>query len=281
LARRPAPVQVSYLGYPGTTGAPFIDYIIADRHVVPGTSKAFYSEKVVYLPDTYQANDNHIDVGTGALSCGDARLPPDGFVFCCFNNEYKIRPHIFDVWMRLLRNVRGSVLWLLGDNEECIVNLRREAVNRGVAPERLIFAGRVDNAEHLARHRLARLFLDTLPYGAHTTAGDALRAGLPLITCVGSSFAGRVAASLLHAVGLPELVTRSLEDYEELAVRLASKPHELARVRAKLAANLATYPLFDTERFRRHLEAAYLEMHRRYLAGEAPKDFAVVADPPA
>jgi predicted O-linked N-acetylglucosamine transferase (SPINDLY family) len=275
LASRPVAVQAAYLGYPGTTAAPFIDYLIADRRVVPELSRPFYSEKIVYLPDTYQVNDRLTEMMTAAPSRQEAGLPAEGFVFCCFNNSYKIRPEVFAVWMRLLRRIDGSVLWLLSDGEECCENLRREAAKRGVRPERLIFAPRLGNNEHLVRHRLAGLFLDTLPYNAHTTASDALRAGLPLITCMGPSFAGRVAGSLLHAVGLPELVTHSLEDYEALAGRLAENPAELARLRNTLIANSATHALFDTDRFRRNIEAAYLEMHRRHRAGEAPTDFAV------
>jgi len=276
LARRPAPVQASYLGYPGTMGAPFIDYIIADGWVIPGASRPHYSEKIVYLPDTYQVNEDKADTALPP-SRQDAGLPTRGFVFCCFNQSYKIRPRVFEVWMRLLCRTPGSVLWLLHDSAEGSDNLRREAAKCGVAPERLIFAPRVGGDAHLARHALAGLFLDTLPYNAHTTASDALRAGLPIVTCVGSSFAGRVAQSLLQSVGLSELVTQSLDDYEALAVRLAQDPDQLARVRNTLAANSATHALFDTDRFRRNIEAAYLEMHRRQQAGEAPADLAVAA----
>ena len=275
LARRPAAVQANYLGYPGTMGARFIDYLIADPRIIPEASKPLYTEKIVYLPDTYQANDDQAEVAAVPSSRPQAGLPAEGFVFCCFNNSYKIRPHVFAVWMRLLRRVAGSVLWLLGDSPACVDNLRREAKSHGVAPERLIFAPRVSSAEHLARHKLAGLFLDTLPYNAHTTASDALRAGVPLVTCVGHSFAGRVAASLLQAVGLTELVTRSLADYEELVTKLAANPDHLARVRAELAANLRTHALFDADRFRRNIEAAYREMSRRQLAGEPPADFSV------
>ena len=277
LASRPVAVQASYLGYPGTTAAPFIDYLVADRCVIPEAARPCYAEKIVYLPDTYQVNDREIDIATAVPARQAAGLPAEGFVFCCFNNSYKIRPEIFDVWMRLLRRLDGSTLWLLRDSEECCENLRREAAKRSVAPERLIFAPRVDNKEHLARHKLAGLSLDTLPYNAHTTASDALRAGVPVITCMGSSFAGRVAASLLRAVGLPELVTHSLDDYEAAAIKLAERPAELARLRNTLAANCATHALFDTDRFCRNIEAAYLEMHRRQQAGEAPADFTVTA----
>jgi predicted O-linked N-acetylglucosamine transferase (SPINDLY family) len=196
-------------------------------------------------------------------------------VFCCFNNSHKIAQPVFEVWMRLLRSVPGSVLWLLGDNSAAERNLRREAQTRGIDPARLVFAARVDLEAHLTRHRLADLFLDTLPYNAHTTASDALWAGLPLVTCQGRAFAGRVAGSLLHAIGLAELITASLADYEALALRLASDPALLASVRARLAENRNTHALFDTERFCRHIEAAYTQMWELFRRGEPPQSFAV------
>jgi protein O-GlcNAc transferase len=211
------------------------------------------------------------------MSRRDVGLPDKGFVFCCFNNTRKIRPHIFDVWMRVLKRTEQSVLWLLGDSAESVDHLRREAQKRDVAAERLIFAPRVASSEYLARFALAGLFLDTLPYNGHATASDALRAGLPVLTCTGSTFAGRVGTSLLRAVGLPALITQSLPDYEALAIELAEDPEHLARIRSTLAANLATHPLFDADRFRRHIEAAYGEMQRRQLAGEPPADFHVAA----
>jgi protein O-GlcNAc transferase len=277
LAGRPAPLQVSYLGYPGTTGAPFIDYLLADRWVLPQANRQFYSEKIVYLPDTYQVNGDWSAVSSPTISRRDVGLPEKGFVFCCFNHTRKIRPHIFDVWMRLLKRTPHSVLWLVGDSAEAADNLRREAVKRGVAAERLVFLARVGLSEYLARYTLAGLFLDTLPYNGHATASDALRAGLPVLTCAGSTFAGRVGASLLQAVGLAELITPSLLDYEALAIRLAEDPDHLTRVRSTLAANLGAYPLFNADRFRRHIEAAYGEMHRRQQAGEVPADFHVPA----
>jgi protein O-GlcNAc transferase len=277
LACRPAPVQVSYLGYPGTMGASFIDYLLADRWVLPDANRPFYSEKIAYLPDTYQVNGDWSPVLAPTMSRQDVGLPDKGFVFCCFNNTRKIRPHIFDVWMRVLKRTEQSVLWLLGDSAESVDHLRREAQKRGVAAERLIFAPRVASSEYLARFALAGLFLDTLPYNGHATASDALRAGLPVLTCTGSTFAGRVGTSLLRAVGLPALITQSLPDYEALAIELAEDPEHLARIRSTLAANLATHPLFDADRFRRHIEAAYGEMQRRQLAGEPPADFHVAA----
>jgi predicted O-linked N-acetylglucosamine transferase (SPINDLY family) len=260
LAHRPAPVQVAYLGYPGTSGAGFIDYVLADRFVLPEIEQQHWTEKVVYLPDCYQVNDAGRAIAEQTPTRAEAGLPERAFVFCCFNNSYKILPRMFDVWMRLLRELHGSVLWLLEDNAGARVNLEREARARGVDPARLVFARRLPHAGHLARHRLADLFLDTLPCNAHTGASDALWAGLPLVTCAGSTFAGRVAGSLLHAVGLPELATRSLAEYEALALQLASDRGRLRLLRERLAANRGAAPLFDTERFRQNLESAYRAM---------------------
>ena len=275
LAHRPAPLQVSYLGYPATTAAPYIDYVIGDRFVTPLTDAAFYTERIVQLPDSYQVNDSTRAIGLQVPSRAEAGLPRDGFVFCCFNNNYKITPPIFDVWMRLLGAIDAGVLWLLASSETAKTNLRHAARARGIADERLVFAARVKPEDHLARHRLADLFLDTLPFNAHTTASDALWAGLPLITCMGSTFAGRVGASLLHAAGLPELVTTSLEDYETLARKLASDPAMLAATRAKLGSNRSTCPLFDTRRFARHIEAAFAGMWERHRSGAPPESFSV------
>jgi predicted O-linked N-acetylglucosamine transferase (SPINDLY family) len=277
FALRPAPVQVNYLGFPGTMGADYMDYIIADAVVIPPDERAFYTEKVVYLPDAYQANDTRRRAAERVPTRAEFALPDQGFVFCCFNNTYKIAPDVFDVWMRLLGKVEGSVLWLLQHNEVTPRNLRREAEQRGVAPQRLVFATGIPLEEHLARHRLADLFLDTLPYNAHTTANDALWAGLPLVTCAGTTFPGRVATSLLRAVGLDELTTSSLEDYEALALKLAQEPELLASVRAKLVRNRDTSALFDAARFARHIEAAYTGMWERAQRGEPPESFAVEA----
>ena len=272
---RPAPVQASYLGFPGTMGAPFMDYLIADSIVVPDAHKPFYSEQVVWLPDTYQANDRTREISDAPVDRAGAGLTPSGFVFCCFNNSYKIQPPVFDVWMRLLKGTEGSVLWLLADNAAATNNLKREASARGIDTGRLVFAPRCPLPEHLARHRLADLFLDTLPYNAHTTASDALWMGLPVLTCKGTTFAGRVAASVLHAAGFPELVTESLDDYEALALRLARDPAALATLKSSLAAARATMKLFDAARFTRHLEAAYATMHERRVKGLRPAGLAV------
>ncbi|MEZ0225685.1 MAG: tetratricopeptide repeat protein [Alphaproteobacteria bacterium] len=258
FAWRPAPVQVNYLGYPGTSGLPYMDYIVADKVVIPPEQQPQYAEKVVYLPDCYQPNDNSRAIAAETPSRSDLGLPENAFVFCSFNKCYKITPQIFGIWMRLLGAVEGSVLWLLEpEDNAAVANLCREAQARGVAPGRLIFAPRVKAEDHLARHAQADLFLDTLPCNAHTTASDALWAGLPVLTCAGQTFAGRVAASIVTSAGLPELVTHTLADYEALALKLAQNPAELGAMRAKLGKNRDNCPLFDTERYTRNLEAAY------------------------
>jgi len=266
---------VHYLGYPGTLGSSVVDYMLVDPVVVPPGREQHFTEALVYLPGSYQVNDRKRQIAPQTPSRSACGLPEAGFVFCCFNNSYKITPAIFTIWMRLLSAVPGSVLWLLADNRWAEENLRREAASRGVAPERLVFAPRQAPAEHLARHRLADLFLDTLPYNAHTTASDALWAGLPVLTCAGRSFAARVAASLLLAVGMPELVTHSLGDYEAQALRLAQEPALLAALRRKLERVLPTAPLFDTDRTREAIEAAYSRMWEMRLRREAPKSFRV------
>jgi predicted O-linked N-acetylglucosamine transferase (SPINDLY family) len=276
FALRAAPVQVNYLGYPGTMGADYIDYIVADRFVIPEQHFPCFSEKVAYLPDTYMATDSGRVIADWTPARAEAGLPERGFVFCSFNNGYKINPLIFDVWMRLLAKVEGSVLWLREGGKEAMRNLRDEAAHRGIAPERLVFAARAERIQdHLPRQRLADLALDTLPYNGHGTTSDALWAGLPVLACLGKTFAGRVAASLLSAVGLSELITRSLEEYEDLALELATNRKRLADIKSKLARNRDTYPLFDTDRFRRHIEAAYTTMWERYQRGEPPESFAV------
>jgi len=275
LAFRPAPIQVNYLGYPGTMGAPFIDYILADRIVIPEGQRPFYSEKVVYLPDSYQPNDSKRRIGEVIASRREVGLPEARFVFCSFVAHYKIVPRVFDSWMSILAKVDGSVLWLLAGDEGTVGNLRRNAETRGISAERLVFAPRMTLAAHLARHRLADLFLDTLPINAHTTASDALWAGLPLVTCLGSGFAGRVSGSLLSALGLAELIAETREGYEALAVNLARDADRLAEIREKLARNRATHPLFDTVRLCRHIESAYETMSQRRQRGEPPVSFAV------
>jgi predicted O-linked N-acetylglucosamine transferase (SPINDLY family) len=273
FAFRGAPLQVAYLGFPATMGAPFIDYVIADRHIVPPELETAYSEKIVRLPDSYQVNDRKRRIADDTPSRADTGLPAQGFVFCSFNNSYKIRPAAFDVWMKLLRAVEGSVLWLLDDNAPAVARLKAAAEVRGVASSRLVFAPRMPLDRHLARHRLADLFLDTFPVNAHTTASDALWTGLPLVTLQGETFTSRVAASVLAAVGLPELVTRSWADYEALALKLAREPQTLTKLKAHLDSVRLTAPLFDTDRFRRNIENAYVTMYERSQKGEPPATF--------
>lgn len=275
LAFRPAPIQVNFLGYPGTMGANFIDYVIGDPTVTPLDQQPYYTEKIVQLPHCYQPNDTKRGVSAEVPTRGECELPENAFVFCCFNNNYKLTPALFDIWMRLLRTVPDSVLWLIEANDVVKQNLRSEAVSRGVDPSRLVFAKKMPVSRHLARHCHADLFLDTLPYNAHTTASDALWAGLPVVTCLGDSFAGRVAASLLKAIGLPELVTLTLEEYESLALRLAANPAMLSEIKQRIARNRLTTPLFDVESYTRNLERAYVHMVETWRSGCTPEAFAV------
>jgi predicted O-linked N-acetylglucosamine transferase (SPINDLY family) len=275
FAHRAAPVQVNYLGYAGTLGAPYMDYILGDEVVIPSGQEAHYSEQVVRLPHCYLPNDDRREIGDRP-SRAMVGLPEDAVVFCAFTNTYKINPPMYEVWMRLLREVPGSVLWLRAVGEPARANLLREAQRRGVGPERLIFAEHVASmSEHLARQALADLYLDTLPYNAHSTTCDALWAGVPVLTCAGRSFAARVAASALHAVGLPELVSESLEQYERVALQLAHERERLSGLRARLAANRARSPLFDTRSYTRALESALRHMHERARQGLPPAGFNV------
>jgi predicted O-linked N-acetylglucosamine transferase (SPINDLY family) len=276
LAHRPAPIQVNYLGFPGTMASAHMDYLIADEIAIPPEEHRHYSEKIVYLPGSYMANDSARPITVERPSRAAAGLPDHGFVFCSFNSAYKFRPSTFAIWMRLLSAVDGSVLWLPGANASVRANLIREARTRGVAAERIVFARHLESqADHLARISLADLFLDTLPCNAHTTAYDALWAGVPVLTCTGSTFPGRVAASLLHAMGLPELVTQSAADYEALALKLAREPQMLRTIRAKLAHNRNNCALFDTARFTRYLETAFTEMVERRSRRQPLTSFAV------
>ena len=267
---RAAPVQVSYLGYPGTVGAPYMDYLIADRTLVPEHSQEHYSEKIVYLPGSYQVNDRKRRISERIYTKAEVGLPEQGFVFCCFNNNYKITPVMFDSWVRILNAVPGSVLWLFEDNATAAANLRKEAEQRGLDTTRLVFAKRMELSEHLARHRLADLFLDTLPCNAHTTASDALWAGLPVLTQAGESLAARVAASLLNALGLPELIAETQAQYETLAIELARNPARLSALKERLQQKRLTAPLFDTDLYTRNLEAAYSAMYERYQSNLQP-----------
>jgi predicted O-linked N-acetylglucosamine transferase (SPINDLY family) len=273
-----APLQVNYLGYPGTMGAPYIDYIIADPVLIPPPYQIFYSEKVVYLPGSYQVNDSSRKISDKVMQRSDAGLPEDAFVFCCFNNPYKITPEVFDIWMSLLKKVEGSVIWLLQANSSVVQNLGKEAEKRGIDAGRLIFANRLPLPEHLARQRLADLFLDTFNYNAHTTASDALWAGLPVVTKLGEGFASRVGGSLLNAVGLPELITSSAQVYADVALMLAEDPQKLNILKARLGDNLKKSTLFNSALFARHLEMAYVQMYRRLKEGLEPEHIYISAD---
>jgi predicted O-linked N-acetylglucosamine transferase (SPINDLY family) len=271
FAKRTAPLQVGYLGYPGTSGAPYMDYLIADRTLIPEGDEGHYSEQLIRLPDSYQPNDSTKAISDRRFTREELGLPANGFVFCCFNRGFKLMPDTFDDWMQILKSVEGSVLWLSEGDKTAMANLRQEAARRNVGPERLIFATSVPSmADHLARHIVADLFVDTLPFNAHTTASDALWAGLPVLTCAGHTLPGRVAASLLNAVGLPELITTTREHFRELAVRLAHDPAQLQRIRQKLARNRLTAPLFDTARYTRDLESAFTSIYERYQAHLPP-----------
>ena len=277
FARRPAPIQVNYLGYLATMGAKFIDYIIADNIVIPENQRGSYSEKVVYLPNSFMPGDRMRRISEKKFTRAEHGLPREGFVFCCFNNNYKLTPDVYDIWMRILKQVEGSVLWLFAGSTSIERNLRNEAAARGINAERLIFAPFMPPPEHLARLRLADLFLDTLPYNAGATASDALWVGLPVLTRIGDTFVGRMAASVLYAIDLPELITTTPEAYERMAIDLATHPEKLAPIKRKLADNRLATPLFDTKNFTKHIEAAYAAMHERHQAGLAP-DHIVVAD---
>ena len=275
---RLAPIQINYLGFPGSMGAGFIDYIIADPVVIPAEQRQFYSEKVIYLPHSYQPNDNERPIAAINTNRSDVGLPEDAFVFCCFNNNYKISPAEFDIWMRLLHKVDGSVLWLLRSNKWAESNLRKEAATRGIDPTRLVFAPKLPHSEHLARHKHADLFIDTFNYNAHTTASDALWSGLPVVTKQGEQFAARVAASLLTAVGLPELIAETEEQYEKRILELAENADQLSSVKAKLKENRLNMPLFDTQRYTRNFERGLTQVYDLYFHGKEPEDIVVTED---
>jgi predicted O-linked N-acetylglucosamine transferase (SPINDLY family) len=275
FAYRAAPIQINYLGYPGTMGSNFMDYIIADKFLIPSESQKYFNEKKLYLPNTYLPTDNSRELSKKKLTRSDMGLPDDAFVFCCFNNNYKISPNEFDIWMRLLTKVENSVLWLRQSNQFSIINMKKEAQKRNVDPSRLVFAGKVPMDEHLARQRLADLFVDTFVFNAHTTAADALWAGLPVVTKAGLGFAARVAGSLLNAVGLPELVTETEQDYEVLILELATNPTKLAEIKKKLATNRLTQPLFNTELYTKHLENGYKQAYQNYFDGKLPQTIIV------
>jgi predicted O-linked N-acetylglucosamine transferase (SPINDLY family) len=274
FASRPARVQVNYLGFPGGMGVPFMDYLIADEFLIPPRNTHLYDEQIVYLPDCFQPNDSR-RVGASVPLRREVGLPERGLVFCCFNNSYKISPPLFDIWMRLLDQTPGSVLWMAVGNPAARENLRREAAGRGVAPDRLVLAPWLPYAEHLGRLQLADLFLDTLPFNGGTTASDALWAGVPVVTCAGEAFASRMAGSLLRAAGMPELIADTLQDYEGLALELSRDLERLRGLRERLRSGRETSPLFDTARYCRHLESAYVAMHARSARGEMPSPIVI------
>jgi protein O-GlcNAc transferase len=275
FAYRAAPIQINFLGYPGTLGAEFMDYIVADRFLIPGENQKHFNEKPLYLPNTYMPTDDSRELSQKPMNRSDMGLPDDAFVFCCFNNNYKISPAEFDIWMRLLTKVENSVLWLRQSNQFSHINIKNEAQKRKVDPSRIVFADKLPMDEHLARHRLADLFVDTFAFNAHTTATEALWAGLPVVTKIGLGFAARVAGSLLNAVGLPELVTETERDYEALILELATNPTKLARIKEKLATNRLTQPLFNTELYTKHLESGYLQAYESYFQGNLPQTIIV------
>jgi len=268
FAYRAAPIQINYLGYPGTLGADFMDYIVADRFIIPSENQKYFNEKPLYLPNTYLPTDDSRELSQKLMNRSDMGLPKDAFVFCCFNNNYKISQIEFDIWMRLLIKVENSVLWLNNSNQISNVNMKNEALKWKIDPSRLVFADKVTIDEHLARHKLADLFIDTFAYNAHTTATEALWAGLPVVTKIGLGFAARVAGSLLNAVGLPELVTETEKDYEALILELATNPIKLAKIKEKLESNRLTQPLFNTELYTKHLENGYLQAYKSYFDGK-------------
>ena len=268
---RAAPIQVNWLGYPGTIGADFIDYIVADKIIIPESHQQFYAEKIVYLPNTYMVDDSKRTASIRVFTREEFSLPKNAFVFCCFNNDYKFNPQVLDSWSRILLTVKNSVIWISENNEYFRSNIVAEFESRGIDHDRIIFAQRVEMmADHLSRYALADLFLDTHPYNAHTTALDSLKAGVPVLTLMGQSFASRVAASLLNAIGLPELITNTQEEYEALAIDLAMNPQKLTDIKLKLAKNRLTAPLFDTPLFTKNLEAAYIKMIERYQVDSKP-----------
>jgi predicted O-linked N-acetylglucosamine transferase (SPINDLY family) len=267
-----APIQVNYLGYSGTMGADYMDYLIADRTLIPKEKQHHYSENIAYLPNSFMVNDTKNKVSNRVFTRAEAGLPTYGFIFCCFNNHYKITPSTFIRWMRILSKVDGSILWLPKGNSTSVNNLKKEAKKNSVDENRIIFASRLTLREdHLNRIQLADLFLDTMPYNAHATTSDALQVGLPVLTCIGNSFASRVAASLINSVNLPELITNTKEQYESLAIQLANNPEKLITIKEKLNNNLTKSPLYDTPLYTQHLESAYRAMYERYQQGLEPE----------
>ena len=268
---RCAPIQISYLGFPGTTSSDCIDYLIADKIVIPEENKNYYSENIIYLPNSYQVNDGNPNLSKKIFSKKDFNLPENKFIFCCFNHNFKILPDMFEIWMRILKKVKNSVIWLLIDNEIAQNNLKKILVSNDIDPNRMIFAGRIPHSEHIIRLGLADLFLDTFPCNAHTTASDSLRSSLPIITIQGNSFASRVASSLLTSVGLEELITKSEKEYEELAIKIAENRNFYQEIKDKLKNNIINMPLFNSKLYTKKLEAAYIEVYKNYNENTKPE----------
>ena len=269
--KRCAHIQVNYLGYAGTLGCKNIDYLIADQILIPKESQKFYTEKIIYMPDTYQVNDAKKIISNKKFTKVEMNLPKDSFVLCCFNKNYKITPNVFNIWINLLKNINNSVLWLIKDNTQSQENLKKEISNKGIDPNRIIFAERLPMEEHIARQKLADLFIDTFPYTAHTTCSDALRVGLPVITQAGNTFASRVAASLLNAVDLNELITNNDNEYKSKIIELANNPLKLNEIKKKLNNNIQIKPLYNTKLFTKNLEKAYTEINNKFL-NDLPTD---------
>jgi len=272
FAYRAAPIQINYLGYPGTLGADFMDYIVADKYLIPPNTEKYFNEKKLYLPNTYMPTDDTRKLSEKCISRGDMGLPDNAFVFCCFNNNYKITSSEFNIWMGLLNKVDESVLWLRESNQFSQLNIKNEAKKRKVDPSRIVFADKAPMDEHLARQKLADLFIDTFAFNAHTTATEALWAGLPVVTKTGQGFAARVAGSLLNAVGLPELIAENEKGYEEIILELATNPKKLTQLKEKLNHNLFSTPLFNTRKYTNHLETAYQMAYDRYFNNQKTED---------
>ena len=276
FVERCAPLQVTYIGYPATTGSNCIDYIIANKTLIPKENQQYYSEKIIYLPNSYLVSAFEKKISEKTFTREELGLPKNGFVFCCFNQTYKILPKIFDAWMKILKRIKGSVLWMYEADEISSKNLKQEAINRGVEPNRIIFAKRLPSLEdHLERYKSADLFLDTFPWPAHTTCSDALRNGLPVLTLQGESFASRVSSSMVEVAGLKELITHSFKEYEDMAVELASDLSRLKNIKKKLETNKDKSTLFDTKLLTSHIEQAYLEMYKKYNESKKPENIEI------
>ena len=265
FAEKCAPIQINYLGYPGTLGSKSIDYIVADQFLIPENSQKYYSEKIIYLPNSYQVRDSSQKISEKKFTKKDLGLPENSFVFCCFNRHYKINPEIFHIWIRVLKKINKSVLWLLEDNIKTSENLKKEAIKNGINPERIIFAKRMPIEEHLSRHNCADLFIDTYPYGAHTTCSDSLWANLPVVTLIGETFASRVAGSVLNSINMQELITHTKEEYENLIINLATNLEKLNHIKNKLSLKKLTEPLFDTKLYTKNIESSYVKIYENHL----------------